>query len=159
MIYQQSRKRPVLGDIIEVNTRNGFAYFQFINKEPIYGSLIRILPGFYSLRPDSFEEIAKLETRFYTYFPLGAAINRRIFEIVANQKIPDKDVELPLMRAAGSRDKGGKVVNWWLCRGNVDIKMIENLSPEQKKLSIVALLNDTLLVERIENDWKPENEY
>jgi hypothetical protein len=51
------------------------------------GSLIRVLPGFYRERPDNFNALVDAEERFSVFFPLGAALNRGIFRIVASEPV------------------------------------------------------------------------
>jgi regulator of RNase E activity RraB len=58
------------------------------------------------------------------------------------------------MRMAGSRDKSGRVLDWWLYDGNREWR-IGQLSPGQEQLSIAAIWNDTLLVDRILSGWAP----
>ena len=84
------RKRPQIGDLIEIETPRGYAYAQYIYKHrepPRMGSLIRVLPGFFRERPDDFSALVETEERFSVFFPLGAALNRGIFRIVANEPV------------------------------------------------------------------------
>src|SRR5205085_10467885 len=86
------RVRPRLGDVIEIETPKGLAYAQYTHEHrdpPRYGSLLRILPGIYSQRPSDFAALVAEEERFSVFFPLGAALRRRIvFRIVADEAIP-----------------------------------------------------------------------
>jgi hypothetical protein len=58
---------------------------------------------------------------------------------------------------AGDRDRYGRVTDWWLRDGTKQWK-IGALSQEETKLSIASVWNDTLLVQRIEEEWVPSNE-
>ena len=149
------RKRPRIGDIIEIKTRGGLAYAQFTHKVPRYGALIRVLPGLYDVRPAAFKELVNLEERFFIFFPLGAALYRGLVTVVSNETIPERVQKFPLMRKPGMIDRSGKVLNWWLWDGQREWP-VSALSPEQQKLSIASILNDTLLIERIEMGWLPE---
>ena len=40
-------KRVKIGDIIEIETKRGFAYAQYVMKVPEWGALLRVLAGFY----------------------------------------------------------------------------------------------------------------
>ena len=58
------RIRKKIGDVIEIPTSKGFAYVQYTHYHkdpPVYGSLIRVLEGFYKTRPSEqeFSEIVK----------------------------------------------------------------------------------------------------
>ena len=153
-------KRPKIGDIVEIETPKGFTYFQYVRKGPDYHEtpLIRILPGLYKKRPDNFTDIAKQKERFWIYYPLGASCWREITFIVANEEIPKHAQTIPLMRASGMRDRDGKVQDWWLRDGKKEWCIDRKLTHEEKKLSPSAIWNDTLLIERISSNWKPEDE-
>ena len=150
------RKRPRIGDIIEIKTRAGLAYAQFTHKVSLYGSLIRVLPKLYDVRPASFTELVKLEERFFVFFPLTAAIHRGLVTIAGNEAVPERVQQFPLMRKAGAIDRSGKVLNWWLWDGEREWPIL-SLSPEEQQLSIASIFNDTLLIERIEAGWSPRD--
>ncbi len=155
-----NRKRPQIGDVIEIETPKGFAYFQYTykyNEPPKYGALIRVLPNLYKSRPSDFSELVQHKERFFVFFPLGAACNRGIVKIVANEKIPDQSRGLPLMRLSSSyRDKSGKIIEYdcrlWNGKEEVNIGKLTN---EYRNLSLLQIWNDTLLIERIASGWKP----
>jgi hypothetical protein len=46
--------RAKLGDVLEIETTKGLAYFQYTHQHPVYGGLIRVLPGLYAERPAHF---------------------------------------------------------------------------------------------------------
>ena len=146
-----------IGDVIEIQTAKGFAYAQYAIKEKGFGALLRVLPCFYKTRPSDFTKIILERERFVTYFPLQAAINKKIFTVVANCLIPEHAKKIPLFRAAGYVDRQGKVHNWFLHDGETSWR-IEELTPEQAKLPIRAVWNDTLLVERVEKEWTSETD-
>ena len=55
-----NRKRPRIGDVFEIETPKGLAYAQFTynyKEPPVYGVLIRVLPGLYESRPLLIERI------------------------------------------------------------------------------------------------------
>lgn len=152
-------KKPKVqpGDVFEIKTKKRLAYAQYVFRDSEMGALIRILPGFHQMRPGSFAEVVAQPERFVTFFPLKAAIDQGIFEVVAHEKIPEASQKLPMFRARGHVDREGFVHNWWLLDGENRVR-VGKLSPEQRKLPIKELWNDTLLVERIEEEWSPEKE-
>jgi len=152
-----NRKKPKIGDVIEIETPEGLAYFQYTHEHSKMGSLIRVLPGIYTERPLEFHHLVTQPDRFVTFFPLGAAVHRDIVRIVANEVIPSQARKFPLFRAAGARDRDGRVLNWWLCDGKREW-FIGDLEPEHHKLPIEGIWNDTLLIERIVQGWKPEDD-
>ena len=147
-------KRIKIGDIIEVSTAKGFAYAQFTHKDTQWGSLLRVLPGFFADRPTAFQDLARQDAVFVSFFPLQAAIKRKIVQVVANCPVPSDVAQFPLFRAPGWTDKSGKVLDWWLWDGEKSWQ-IGQLTENQKRLPIKEVINDTLLIERIENGWSP----
>lgn len=153
-----SKKTKIkLGDIFEIKTRKGLAYAQYVLWNSEMGALIRVLPGFHEARPMSFSEVTGHVERFVTFFPLQAAIDQEIFEVVANEPVPEHSRKLPLFRARGHIDREGFVHDWRLWDGEKSTR-IGRLAPEQRKLPIKEIWNDTLLIERIEEEWTPEKE-
>jgi hypothetical protein len=119
--------------------------------------LLRVLPGFFESRPFDICLVANQKTVFVTYFPLQAALNKKIFAVVNNCPVPVHGGEFPLFRAPGWRDRSGNVLDWWLWDGIKSWKIGE-LNPGQRKLPIQEVINDTLLLERIEQGWTPETD-
>jgi hypothetical protein len=148
---------PKIGDIIEIKTAKGLAYAQLIHRRRPEGSLIRVLTPLLSSPPEHLDVLAAMGDRFLTFFPVGAAVNRGIARYVGNVAVPDKYKEVPPMRAPGGRTPRGKVMNWWLLEGGKE-RRVDELTEEQKRWSIAGVINDTLLIEFIEEDWRPEME-
>ena len=122
-----------------------------------WGALIRVLPGFFEKRPANVCELVKEQQRFVTFFPLQAAVNRKIFDVVHNCQVPPAAQEFPLFRAAGHIDRTGRVRDWWLWDGEREWR-IGQLRPEHLKLPIRSIPNDTQLIEDIEQNWTPETD-
>lgn len=151
----KQRKRPKIGDILEIETPKGFAYMQYTHKHFKYGTLIRVLPGIFKEHLSDFSRLVNEEERFLVFFPVGAAANREIVSIVGHEEIPAHLLEFPLMRMAGGATREGKILNWWLFDGVREWR-IDALKPEHHKLSIVEGWNDTLIIERITSGWTPD---
>lgn len=141
-----------------MQTPRGLAYAQYSHRSPNFGPLIRILPGFYDVRPDSFEELARSKERFYVFFPVGAAVKQELVQIVAKEEVPAAARKFPLMRMEGLRNQGGEVEHWRLYDGERS-RAVGRLSPEQQTLSVVELWSYPVLVERITEDWSPATAY
>ncbi|PYS20608.1 MAG: hypothetical protein DMF72_20345 [Acidobacteria bacterium] len=150
-------RRIQVGDIVEIPTNRGFAYAQFVLKKDRWGALIRILPGLFDERPDKLCDLAPKKETFVTFFPLQAAVNKNIFEVVDNCDIPQQSSQFPLFRAAGHVDRQGKVHNWFLWDGERSWP-VDRLTPELTRLPMRSVWNDTLLIERIEQGWTPETD-
>jgi hypothetical protein len=152
-------KRVRFGDIIEIQTRKGLSYVQYTHRNELFGYLVHVLPGFFKSRPPDFNRIAGQETQFVAFIPLQAALNRHIFHVVGNVKIPESKIPFPMFRAAGgSGDRiTGKISTWWLWDGEKSW-IIGPIKPEQRKLPIKEVWNDTLLIDRIEAGWRPQDD-
>ncbi len=143
------------GDLIEIKTAKGLAYAQYTHKRPSYGHLIRVIDGFFESRPENLGELAARPTRFSIFFPLGVAISRRLVEKIGCAPIPAPDQRFPTFRS--TLTIGGKATVWWLWDGDKAWK-VKELTAEQRKLSVRGIWNHTLLIERIEQGWKPEDD-
>lgn len=127
---------------------------------PRYGSLLRVMPGVYSERPDDIADVVRQKELFSTFFPLNAGLRRKnsAFQIIGNEPIPDWAVPFPVFRN-GLPDREGKIHEWWLWDGEKEWK-VGKLTPEQiRSYPGLAVANDTAIIEMIENgwtDWHPD---
>lgn len=150
------RVKPQIGDVIEIPTPSGFAYAHYTHKHeepPKYGSLLRVLPGLHESRPVDFADLVKLQPQFITFFPLGAACKQKIVHVVANEPIPTHAQSFPTFRSCVRTPSGRGP--WWLWDGKKEWK-IGALKPGMEFLPLRAVWNDTMLVERIIQEWRHE---
>jgi hypothetical protein len=145
------------GDIFEIRTSRGIAYFQFVKKLPLMGSLIRILPGVYDSAPPNWLNLVNRETNFWIFLPVSAAIKRGIVKRIHHFEVPDHARQTPVFRSGVVDPQTGKVRIWWLWDGEKEWR-VDTVTEEQRRLPILASWNDTLLVERIEQDGRPEKD-
>lgn len=145
-----SRKRAVIGDVLEISTPAGLAYFQYTHQHSMYGGLIRVLEGTYGERPADFAAMTRSRECFVVFFPVRAAANRGLVKIVAHEEIPPHAREFPLF-------KSGRPGSWWLWDGEREWRIGE-LAPDQRSLPFREIWNDTLLAKRIANGWSPADE-
>lgn len=150
-----SRKRPQIGDVIEIRTSQGLAYAQFTHKHPAYGALLRVMPGLYPSRPEHFSARALAEPQFSTFFPLGSACSNGTVQIVANETISESLRMFPTFRAS-AKGQDGMWGPWWLWDGEKEWKIGE-LRPGMDALPPRGVINHTLLIERILSGWRHEN--
>ena len=143
-----------VGDIFEINTPKGKAYLHYIHHDRVTGELIRVLNGIYSVRPVNLDQLVASEEQYMVSFPLSAATKKKIVEPVGY--FPDSNFSKPKFM----RDKHiirGEFLGWHLVDTETwHRQLVTNLSIEQKKLSPWGSWNDTLLIERIMNDWSLE---
>lgn len=148
---------PKIGDLIEIGVSSGWAYALYTHSSKMYGALLRVLPGIYSSRPDDLLNLTSQRPLFSCFFPLSAAVKQGRVAVVGKTPIPDKLKTFPVFRAGMVNPQTGKVDNWWLWDGDNEVR-IGDLSPEQRKLDIRGVWNDTLLIERVEKQWRPEQD-
>jgi hypothetical protein len=149
------RKRPRVGDVIEIPTPKGRAYAHYSHRHAQFGALIRVLPGLHADRPADFKSLVTQTPQFITFFPLGAACSRGIVHVVAHELLPPIALPFPTFRD-GVADRDGKVAVWWLWDGDREW-CVGPLSPGMEKLPLRGIWNDALLVERIMSGWRHEN--
>jgi hypothetical protein len=154
------RKTPRLGDVIEFDTANGRAYLQYTHEEPHpgHGSLLRVLPGFFLKRPESFDSLVAEEELYFVFFPVKLAVREGLVTIAAyDQTIPERVRPFPLMRWAGLTDRAGRPQFWVLYDG-VERARVERLSEGQQRLSIVEIPSYPDVLERLESGWRPRTD-
>ena len=150
-------KRIKIGDVAELQTKNSLACAIYTHKKPMYGTLIRVVDGFFDQRP-VLEEISSRDIRFSTFFPLQYAVSQGITEIIGNLELSKEMSAFPLLRGAGTRGRDGKVRDWYLWDGQNERAIGSCLSAKERRLSLLQMLNDTTLIERVEEGWCPEDE-
>ena len=100
---------------------------------------------------DEFPTIEQTKTisvwRWPVFFPLGAALHRKIVDRIGRIAIPDQLLRFPRLRAGGGRQP-------W--RAYED-GQLDGLGPvtEDRSLPISMIVNDTLLKEMLVSDWRP----
>lgn len=151
-------KRARKGDVVEISTKRGFAYAQYLLRHEQMGALVRALPGFFSERPTRFTDLVTQSPRFITFFPVGAAVHRGIFPVVAHVPVSEAGQRLPLFKARGHIDRQGRVHDWRIRDGERERRISGRLPPKYHSLPEWEIINDTLLIERLEEDWTPELE-
>lgn len=149
--------KPQLGDIVEISTAKGLAYAHYTHEHPRYGSLLRVFDNLFEKQPTDFSSVVAGKVRFSTFFPLSAAINEGVFRVVHNCSVTDLNKLFPIFKTGILNPDTKKVKNWWLWDGEKEWP-VETLSTQQKKFPVRGIWNDTLLIARIEQEWKPEDE-
>lgn len=146
-----------IGDVFSIKTSKGEAYFQYMGKNSLMGSLIRVLPGVFDRRPEDIDVVLNNETNFWVFFPVSGALKLKIINKLGNFNVPEHSLKIPLFRAGDVDSETRKVETWWLWDGERQWK-VGKISEEQRKLPIRQIWNDTMLIERIEEGWLPERD-
>ncbi len=150
-------KRKRIGDVFEVKTSKGLVYLQYTHeytKPPNWGSLIRILQGFYKTRPnhDQFFDLINQQHRFQTFCLLQSAIRNGEVCLVGNFPIPEFAQKFPIFKGSNNMPKTDpKEKVWWLWNGEKEWKVGKLSLEEQKKYPIHRLCDITALIKDIES--------
>ena len=152
------KRRVAIGDVVEIKTRKGLAYALYTHSDEQWGAVIRVFETTYPVRPVEFQTIVNGPVQFTTFFPLGAAVWRGIFEVVAQVEIPESLKKFPVFLSQGLPDtKTGKISRWGLWDGKTKVT-IHELTPEMYSFPKMSIVNDTRLIERIESNWHHEDD-
>lgn len=149
--------RKKIGDVFEVSTSKGFAYFQYTHeyaKPPKWGSLIRVLQGFYKTRPqnEKLSEIVNQPHRFQIFLFLNHAIKEKEVFLVGNFAIPEFAQEFPIFKNTNTPPKGDhKEAIWSLWDGEKFWRVGKLTEKDQMKYPFLSLCDATALVKNIED--------
>ncbi len=140
------------GDIFEIETQNGSAYFQFVLNHNIYGSLIRVFHDIGKKNNEELKTLVQKKSNFLAFFPLSSALRKKIVVFKTNSSIPPSEEAMPLFKAGVVNPDTNKVSVWWLWDGVKEWKY-DGDKKEIKDYPIRGIWNDTLLKDRIVNKW------
>jgi hypothetical protein len=104
--------------------------------------------------PSDLVQFVAQQDRFAVFFPLGAALNRSIFRIAANVPVPENKRAWPVFRSRSF--VGGEAGPWRIWNGVSSRRAREG--ERGTPGAVYATWNDTLLVERIVQDWTPDDD-
>jgi len=157
--------RPRFGDLFEIETVKGLGYIQYCHREgggPLSsGPLVRAIEGLHHQRPADLEEIVYRPTLFWTYYPLGPASSQKLVAHLGTFPIPADALSYPMLRSRGGIDKTGLVHDWNILGRDADrqhkvLRIVKILNEEEKRLSNSSIISHPVLVDRIEEQYRPE---
>jgi hypothetical protein len=160
-------RRPKFGDLFEIETAKGLGYFQYCHREgggPLSkGPLIRVIESLHLQRPDDLQEIARQPTLFWTYYPLAPALNQRLVTHLGTFPIPAEATDYPTLRSRGGIDKTGLVHDWNILGRGAELRpsilrIVRILNKEEQRFSNASILSHPVLVDRIEEQYRPETD-
>lgn len=96
------------GDVFSIPTSKGEAYFQYVRKNPLMGSLIRVLPGVFESQPEDMGGLVNNKTNFWIFFPVSGALKLQIIKKVGKFDVPEHSSEMPLFRAGNASSEKKK---------------------------------------------------
>ncbi len=140
------------GDIFKISTKIGFGFLQFTELDSMGIEYIRVLDPISENSTITQFEIDKKE-RWCTGFPLRAALRKKIVEKIGNYRIPRNFKVSDLVRS--KHIIGDEFLGWFIVnRKTLKRKFKTELSKKQLRLSPHGIMNDTLIIERLEENWK-----
>ncbi len=155
------RIKKKIGDVIEIPTSKGLAYVQYTHQHtapPVFGSLVRVLQGFYDKRPsdDELERIVKKPHRFQTFCPVYRVVNIGDWERVGSFPIPEFAQQFPIFKNTNARPKDDpKEKIWSLWDGEKSWRVGKLSLEEQMKYPQLEVCNDIGLIDAIETGMGP----
>jgi hypothetical protein len=145
-----------IGDVVEIATSKGLAYAQVTHKHSqrhsAYGPLLRIVPGFFTKRPERLEELVRKQPAATMFCALRAAVKSGVCELVGNVPVPTDAKTFPVFRASSDDPGLDSPKNWWFWDGEKTWS-VGKITPEQRRMPLREIVDGTLLRERIEAGW------
>ena len=148
-------RRKKIGDVYEVKTEKGFAYLQYTHeytKPSKWGSLIRVLDGFYEKRPTTKElkYLVNKQHKFQTFCFLQQGIKTGEVLFVENFSVPEFAQEFPVFKGSNSSPKKDPLEKiWWLWDGEKEWRVGKLSIDEQKKYPLDGVCDITALISSI----------
>ena len=151
------RIKKKIGDVIEVPTHKGLAYVQYTHEHkdpPVFGSLVRVLKGFYKKRPslEEMETIVNKPHKFQAFCPVYRVVNIGDWDRVGNFSVPEFAQKFPVfknMKYLFNRPNP-EDADWYLWDGEKSWYVGKMSLEDQQKYPNKSVCNDTALREYIE---------
>jgi|GEM_PF-926729 len=146
--------RIKFGDVFEIATSKGLAYFQCVKEAPATEcETIRILPGTYgNIEQANLENLVNNKELYFIQLTLKYALKQKCIKLIGNYKVPEHVIVPRYYRSKNM--VRGEFVCWHIVDSEtLQRRSVEKLSDDEKKLSAWGVWNDTLLAERIAEGW------
>jgi hypothetical protein len=109
-------KKVRFGDVFELETSRGRVYYQYTHEHP-FGSVVRVLPGFYQERPPDLARIIAGRDMLLLLSPVGIDLRNHRIALVENFPIPAHAAQMPTFRALLPGSIGARTPSWILDTG------------------------------------------
>jgi hypothetical protein len=140
------------GDVFKILTKKGFGFMQYVETTALGMEYVRIIDLISEKGKITINDIDKLE-RWNIEFPLKAAIRKKIVTKIANFNLPLS--YKPHLFARTEHSIRGEFLGWHIVnRKTLKLELREKLTKDELKLSPHGIMNDTLIIEYLEKDWK-----
>ena len=143
------------GDVFKIKTKIGFGFLQYIETDTMGIELIRVLEPIKENGEISQVDVDKLE-RWNIGFPLKVASRKKIIENIGNFKVPKSYVNSEYSRS--EHNIRGEFLGWHIVnKSTLKRELKKTLNDRELTLSPSGVMNDTLIIERLEQNWRLEN--
>ncbi|MBV1830232.1 hypothetical protein HNW77_04540 [Komagataeibacter sp. AV436] len=119
--------------------------------------MIRVFSKDCDNKTENIEGIINMPVLFWIFFPLISAEKQKVIHKYGHVPIDKEKIKIPIFRIGFPNLKTNKVKVWCFWDGEKEWA-VENITQEQRKLPMKIIVNDTALIEKIENGWSPEND-
>jgi hypothetical protein len=145
------------GAVLELRTRRGLAYLQYVGKHLDYGDVIRVLSGFHKKRPSDLVSLAA-SAGYYAFYPARPSANAAFVEVISNSVPLPAGVGIPdELRRRGMIDTDGTTLAWIIERKGVE-SVHKTLTKAERELPVVSVWSHDLLLKYVIEEWVPHQE-
>ncbi|MGB3198995.1 MAG: hypothetical protein WBB17_14825 [Saprospiraceae bacterium] len=144
-----------IGDVFKIKTNIGFGYLQYVETDDLGIDFVRVLEPI-STNGEITQAGVDQTERWNIGFSLKTAARRKIVEMVGNFEIPKSFINSEYARS--EHNIRGEFLGWHIVhKSTLKRELKSNLDEKNLKLSPHGIMNDTLIVERLEQNWRLEN--
>lgn len=143
------------GDTFRIKTKIGFGFLQYIETDDMGIEFVRVLEPVKENGEISQSEINQME-RWNIGFPLKAAIRKKIIEKVGSFEIPSSYINSEYARSEHNIRE--EFLGWHIVhKSSLKRELKKSMNKKDLKLSPHGIMNDTIVIERLEENWRLEN--
>jgi len=149
------RMKLTKGDIFRIRTKLGFGFLQYIETDDMGVEFIRVLEPINIEGQISQLEVDEIE-RWNIGFPLKAAVRKKLVEKIGNFNVPTTFATPEYARS--EHNIRGEFIGWHIVhRPTLKKELKKTLTDKEMRLSPHGIMNDTLIIDRLEENWRLEN--
>lgn len=152
------RRRPAIGDILEIKTSKGLVYLQYTHERGPFASVVRWLPGYFAERPTDFTELARQPEHCTFQYLVPDSVRHGDMTPVGQAEIPERCRSYPWFRMAIRKDFEHGRVTLWRVGNETEWYHAEELTPEVRQIPLSGIWGHGLLMDRLESLWDPEHD-
>ena len=158
MIYIKKIKSDEIGDVFAIKTDIGYGIFQVVSYTNDVGiSVIRVLSKIIQNLSDFSQGFLNDKERYFVKFPVKAALNKRLIISLGNYDVPSC-VKVPKKYRMLDYVPHRNIRNWYIVDAKTNsLKLVSKINDKLLSLSCDCIWNDTLLKERLEENWSLKN--